>query len=719
MIRRPSSLASLLALILGLSLSSPAHAGLGGFWWTGFGPEGIDGRIHAIAIDNGSIVAAGEFTRIGHVPANHVARWNGASWEPLGPGIDENVNALAIHQGTLVAALEGGALHSWNGAAWSLIAEGNPSGVQALASWNGLLVAGGSFPSHLQSWDGVSWSPFASGLNGSVRALFAEEDALLTGGSFTSAGGPALHIARWDGAGWSSSIPGVPGTVESICTLQGAVIVGGIFPSSSPISPSPHLLRWNGAEWNSISPAPNASVLALAVSGSSLFAGGGFTWAGETSAAHVASWIGDEWSSIDGSFGGHGLQGWTVFDLARMGDDLFAAGLFEWAGKVPASGFARWDGTEWTSLSSNGTIFPKNLISLGSMGAELVACGNFVEADSVIAQKVASWNGVSWEMLGVGINSYVWGYEEYAGQLTIGGVFTTAGGACADHVAGWDGVHWSTLGTQPPSGPVFALQEYQGDLFAGGSFAGAGGTPTSGIARWNGSSWIAVHGAGALGGDFCEVTSFAIYNGDLIVAGDFTSIDGVPARSIARWDGSSWSALGPGIDGHLQDVKILSGEIVAAGVPGIFRWDGASWTPLEGFTGGSILALATHNDALFAGGSFQSAGGNPSFLIARWDGLTALYAPPSAAHFLMSNPAPNPTRTSVSCLISPLGHARVSVFDVAGREVRTLFEGEAERSHVVRWDCRDQDGSDVAPGIYFLRLDSEAGSVARRLVRLR
>lgn len=38
------------------------------------------------------------------------------------------------------------------------------------------------------------------------------------------------------------------------------------------------------------------------------------------------------------------------------------------------------------------------------------------------------------------------------------------------------------------------------------------------------------------------------YDGDLIAAGAFTSAGGQPANRIARWNGSDWEAMGPGLN---------------------------------------------------------------------------------------------------------------------------------------------------------------------------
>jgi len=58
----------------------------------------------------------------------------------------------------------------------------------------------------------------------------------------------------------------------------------------------------------------------------------------------------------------------------------------------------------------------------------------------------------------------------------------------------------------------------------------------------------------------------------------------------------------------------------------VARWDGAGWSEVGGGLGGSVFALAVYDDgsgpALYAGGTFQSAGGVPASRVARWDGVS-------------------------------------------------------------------------------------------------
>src|SRR5205823_3570675 len=87
------------------------------------------------------------------------------------------------------------------------------------------------------------------------------------------------------------------------------------------------------------------------------------------------------------------------------------------------------------------------------------------------------------------------------------------------------------------------------DVYVGGSFTTAGAVPANNIARWNGSSWSAL-GSGVSGSSFPRVNAIAINGSDVYASGEFTTAGGVSANNIARWDGLGglWSALGSGVN---------------------------------------------------------------------------------------------------------------------------------------------------------------------------
>ena len=47
-------------------------------------------QIEAIAVDgSGNVYVGGDFTVIGTVVANYIAKWNGSAWSALGSGMDQ------------------------------------------------------------------------------------------------------------------------------------------------------------------------------------------------------------------------------------------------------------------------------------------------------------------------------------------------------------------------------------------------------------------------------------------------------------------------------------------------------------------------------------------------------------------------------------------------------------------------------------------------------
>lgn len=116
------------------------------------------------------------------------------------------------------------------------------------------------------------------------------------------------------------------------------------------------------------------------------------------------------------------------------------------------------------------------------------------------------------------------------GTLYFCGNFTNAGGdAAADYIAKWDGSNFSAVGTAGASDVVTCLAiSKAGHLYAGGQFHGAasiGGVDADYLARWNGSTYAAVGSATALNGNVFAVIPDPWGNG-VIVSGQFTNAGG-------------------------------------------------------------------------------------------------------------------------------------------------------------------------------------------------
>src|SRR5207247_2376843 len=96
-------------------------------------------------------------------------------------------------------------------------------------------------------------------------------------------------------------------------------------------------------------------------------------------------------------------------------------------------------------------------------------------------------------------------------------------------------------------------------------FTTAGGTPTYFIARWNGTVWSPV-GDGMGGTTFPGVSALTtLPNGDFIAGGQFATAGGKARSYIARWNGSAWSSLGPGMNDSVFALNLLPNGDLAAG----------------------------------------------------------------------------------------------------------------------------------------------------------
>jgi len=143
----------------------------------------------------------------------------------------------------------------------------------------------------------------------------------------------------------------------------------------------------------------------------------------------------------------------------------------------------------------------------------------------------------------------------HEGTLVASGSFTSINDVSASRIAAWDGAAWSPLGTGLQDAEGYAVASFGGDLYAAGYFNSAGNVPgTAKLARWDGSAWNSV---GAQLESFTnQLWDLETWDGGtgeaLYVAGNYTNIGGVSDASfIAKWDGSSYAALGAPIAGNV------------------------------------------------------------------------------------------------------------------------------------------------------------------------
>ena len=501
------------------------------------------------------------------------------------------------------------------------------------------------------TFDGASWSftgaggeygriRFAEGdLNDQVNALTIDSSgAMYVGGEFTTASGQTVNrVAKWDGNSWSPLGAGVDGVVYALTTdAHGNLYAGGNFNTAGGVSAS-RVAKWDGRSWSPLAAGTSGSVRALTVdAGGALYVGGSFTTAGGISANRIAKWDGTSWSAL-----GEGTNA-TVYALTLdAAGALFVGGCFTTAGGLSASRIAKWDGTSWAPLGtgiSSGAVNSTYVATIAIDAAgNLYAGGWFTVAGGVAGRnRVAKWDGTSWSALGTGLNGFVYALAvDAAGNLYSGGTFTTAGGISARRIAKWDGASWSRLGPDSVTNhQVNALAvDAGGNLRVGGDLYVLGGSQTGYVATWNGSSW-----SGWAGGILGEVSALVRdSSGNLYAGGPFRmrsgAIGDAEIANISKWDGTSWSALGTGLNSYVYALAIDGGGNLYAGgtfstagglsANNIAKWDGVSWSALGSGLNGIVRTLAVDAaGAVYAGGEFSTAGGVAAHGIAKWDGTS-------------------------------------------------------------------------------------------------
>lgn len=657
-----------------------------GLRWSPLGSGIGSASVYALAFQGDNVYAGGSFTSAGGVAVNNVARWDGTNWNALGSGVNNYIYAMAtvgkyVYAGGMFTSAGGVVatnIARWDGTNWSALGSGISGGVmvKTLATDGTNLYVGGAFTNagglavnNLAVWDGANWSSFHGdpGTNKSIVSILVDGSDIYLGGSFSRAGGvAATNIVKWNGSGYEALGGGLTGTnfvIYAMARMNGNLYVCGCFTNAGGVAVQ-NVARWNGSAWSDMAGGIAASTQPLTLMGlgagpdGRLYVGGLLDSAGTLGVYDLAAWDGTNWQSVCPD-AGNGIFIPSITSIVRAiainGNDLYASGNFLAAGTVKANRVARWDGTNWWALGSGmkGTndSVTTTVSALAISGGYVYAAGTFTNAGGVTVSNIARWNGSTWSVLGSGLDNQAQAIAVSGSDVYVGGNFITAGGVAANYIAKWNGSTWSALGSGL-NGSVSAISVGSDGIYVGGTFTTAGGAAANQIARWDGAAWHSL-GNGTSNGVGGTVTAILpVSPTEVYVGGTFTTAGVVAANRIARFDGTSWSALGGGMSGVTSpSVNALANDgvyLYAAGaftnaggtmVSSIARWDGASWTNLgsglarlslsgTGPIAGTGAALVRSGNDLYVGGMFVTAGGKVSSGIARWNEQTN-FAPPA------------------------------------------------------------------------------------------
>ncbi len=423
-----------------------------------------------------------------------------------------------------------------------------------------------------------------------------------------------------------------------------------------------------------------------------------------------------------------------IYSMSSYGPELFVGGQFQ---KMP-------DGVSSNGIASidveTGVMKPIGAggftYSMLTVNDQLYVGGSFSSIGGVTARSTASmnfatnsWDGISTTISGT--DSRVRNITAYGQDLILSGRFSAINGISATNIAQYSPLtrKWSPLGGVGivTSTQIWGTAIVADTLFVGGYFTRAAGMPVRMMVKRNMKTgeWTPM-------GDVSHAIQSLITDGRYVyVSGYFTSIDSNPAfNHYARYDTQTgkWLPMSAGKPPYFAYSFLKVGDYLYVGHFGVHRYHipTEEWLALDGgpSEGGPVRAMKQIGDYLYVGGEFRKVGGEPAFHLTRYrmptEVLTSIHEPyeheqPSRMELLANYPNPFNPSTQIQFRLRASHVARLTVYDLLGREVAVLVDGVMSAgSHNISFDA-----SHLSSGVYLYRLESAGEVLTRKMVLLK
>ncbi len=566
------------------------------------------------------LIAAGHFTVANNLIVNHIALWDGVGWRRMGDGLTNDPDRASYADALTTWDSDGPGPLNAEVVVVGGFSHADTTQAHGIAAWNGTSWRSFNTPEFTSPSGVGTWDPDAAGpqfpqlvVSGSV--LDASQNridtpAMWNGTTFQTLGNFAdtrwaSRFVTWDPDNAGPSAP--------------RLVASGLIGGNVPTGAAQGIIQLVNNEWTTFGATPN--ILATTTFGNRIVVGGQIHM--------IAANPADPFHSLDAA----NIAAWDGYEVTSFGN---------------VSGTVR----ALKSVTSNTFPPQRDLFVAGTFGGVALpgTVGFTVNNIARYSENSRDRDGTtilppSWFTMGQGFNSSVHALERFNNSTYAGGSFTMSGATAANRVARYDGTNWQPLGTGMNSGTVHALRVYNGALYAGGTFTAAGGVSTGGLARWNGSAWSIVS-------SFFSGTVYAltVYNNELIIGGQFGAV--IP--NIIKYNGTAYSGLGAsGANAPVRALTVgpdgllyVGGDFTSvSGVPAdrIARWNGTAWSAVRGGLNGSVQALQSFRNEVHAGGTFGTARSG-QFVAPAWgrytvDGIPWIARQPSAVQVCVGDDA--------------------------------------------------------------------------------
>ncbi|MEZ4650678.1 MAG: T9SS type A sorting domain-containing protein [Candidatus Eisenbacteria bacterium] len=627
--------------------------------------------VGSILVDGNTVYVGGSFTWVGGVPRNYLAAIDATTGAvtPWDPSPNRYATPFAVVGSTVYVY---GSFESIGGSP--------RNGVAALDTVTGTATA---------------WDP---NVDGDVDAMASTGDTFVLAGDFDSVGGePRASVAEVDIAtglptAWNPGVTGGEQTVSAVVVDAPVVYLGGDF-----------------AEVGGQSRRNLASV--------DLTTGVPLDW-------ELPCFGVDNLSLGDGVLfvGGTGFNAVTRNNVAAI--DLNTGRPTSWNPDVDFGSYPY--GVSAISVTGSTVYIGGGFATVGGEARSRIAATDAVDGS------VRPWNP--------GANKQVSVIWSDSSSVLVGGEFTTIAGEPKGFLAALDPETGTVMDWNPdPNWYVKCLSVSGDTVFLGGGFTTVGGEPRSRIAAVDRSTGEVASWAADANWD---VHSIADDGGRLLLGGNFTTVAGESRLRLAAVDKET-GLVGPwnpsasdvvnalGLDGSTVVVGGSFLSIDGEARNGIAAVDGESgevlaWDPhpvFSEFTAPDIFAVLPIGAEYLVSGPFQGIADQ-----LWWRTSASLSGPNSTVDIgpsdelfgrtwtrLSATPNPSHGRTQVSFELPKPGQAKLTLFDVSGRFVDVLADGEfSEGRHSL-----SVDAGRLAAGAYILQLRTGDVLEAHKLLVVR
>lgn len=390
--------------------------------------------------------------------------------------------------------------------------------------------------------------------------------------------------------------------------------------------------------------------------GDTLYVGGRFTIVNGQSCYHMSKYDGTNVTAYTTNPGSTG----GIYSMVNFNGVLWAGCSYPLGSNW---GIGYWDGATWQDGEG---FFPNN----GTGWEAAYVDGNDLYMGGSTGNVMTRTSTTSWVNLPStdSIVDEIYDITKHNGRIVIGGDMDSANSVFISNIAFYDGAAWQPFGTGVDSS-VYSLEVLGTDLYAAGVFNNAGGNAAKYIAKWNGSTWSAVGGS-VTGTGNAGIQDMLVYNNRLYVCGDFDEIGGVASTGVAYWDGANWNDVG---------FPVLSG--------------------------GHPAAMEVFNYGLYVGTNEGASGIDTSHVYMMALSGVGIADNDAEASFLMF---PNPTDVILNIDFTE-AISEIVIFDQAGKEVIRQSDLNATFTSV--------DVAELKSGVYIVECHTNDGVMKQRFIK--